>query len=323
MTKIRCPKCGHKLHGEDKFCPECGAKVPPRARRRHTFPWGCAFVTLLLMGALCVAGYYVYDFKAMKDREMTAYAALSGCEDVERYNDFIARFPESHHIAEVRSRMEALKEEQGAFASLLASRDAHSLRRYLIDNPTTARRAQIEAVLDTVEYHDATAAASIEALDEYIATHPQSPFLDIARSRLKELRRTTVTPEERMRLRRVVDRFASAMNNGDDGALAYLMASRFESFNGRDTTLTNFNHDIMVYVNERLFHEDETLSLCALDDMAIRKLPMTDSDDYLFEVSVSLAIGRYEDDEWTPTEPTRRLSGRLIGSGQFITLDIR
>lgn len=320
MAKIRCPRCGHKLGDHDKFCPECGAKVPPRVRRRHRFPWGCTLTTLVLLGALCVGGYYVYDFKAAKDREMEAYARLDGSENVEQYNDFIARFPRSSHVEEVRGRMERLREAQSAFALMLRRGDARELRRYLVDNPSTPRRADIEARLDTVEYYDAEREHTPEALDEYAQTHPHSPFLDASRSAARQLRRTTVSPEERSRLGRVAERFIHAMNNGDDGTLSYLMASRFESFNGRDTTLTSFNHDIMVYVNERFFHEDESLLLRLAGEPSIRKVPV--GDDCEFDLAFSFTVGRFEDDAWMQVGPTHRLTGRVIRGGQFVRMDI-
>lgn len=355
MAQKYCNKCGYKLVQESKFCPECGSRLTndnlaetprsmgsdndndtedvetrgrERGRRRvkkqkSKFHWGCFLFMLILLAGLAVGGYYAYNFKLAKDQEKAAYMALEGCQNVEQYNDFIARFPDSRYVAVVRRRMEQLKATNTEYQSVLNSGDSRRLRRYLIENPNTRYRKIIESKLDTLEYADAIEKGTIDALQDYVDTHLNSPFLEIAMTKIKELRRTTVTAEERSRLESVAERFITSMNNGDDGGLAYIMAPGFNSFNESDTTAVNFNHDIMVYVNEQLFHEREELSLSMNDDMTANKIPLVNDNSFRYEISFTFTVGEQMEDGWISVGSSYKFSGTLTDQCQFLNISIK
>lgn len=325
MPHIACPQCGHKVEPEHKYCPECGARLPRRRAKKTKshFSWGCFFFSLLLLGLLGVAGYYGWEWKTQKDMEIDAYRALEGETNVERYNDFIARFPDSKRLEKVRRRMEVLEKEQSDFAALLASGDIHALRRFLIDNPPAEEREAVERTLDTLEYHAAIDAGTLEALQEYIATHVSSPFLSAARSHEKQLQRTTVSPTELSRLRRLAERFAGAMNNGDDTGLSYLLAPSFTHFNGRDTTTTSFVHDIMVYVNERIFHEHEDLLLSVEGDPTAKKRPHGSEGDFVYDFKFTLRLLRSEESGVVDLDMPVHATATATSGGQLVGLTLK
>ncbi len=284
--------------------------------------WGCIFFLLILLAAGGVGGFYAYEFMQQKDLERAEYLKLNGCTNPEVYNNFIARFPNSKYVNKVREQLKRVKGEDDDFRQVLRSDNIHQIRRYLIAHPDTRFRRECEVKLDTLEYKEAIESNSLEGLRDYISTHPSSPFLDAARSKVKELERNTVSDQEKSRIRNVADRFVYAMNNGDDTGLGYILDVNFAEFNGRDTTATSFGRDIMVYVNEQIFMQDEAYLIALDGPVSATKVPVDEINTYRYDVSFRLRLCRQEEDQLLFTGQTHTLRGTLTNQYQFTRLSL-
>ena len=230
----RCPICGEICLMDAEACPQCGTQfvverkastatpvspaisgspetpgvpespqtpegsaipaAPPKTENKTH--WGCLIVVLLLLAA-AGAGYWYYLQQQRQQQEAANYAALERCTSPKSYEDFLERYPESLHAADVRRRMDALLAEQHDWECLTqimvndTSRKArlNSIHTFTLRYPTSQHLKQAAVWQDSLEWKDAQDLATKEALQAYLNRPTRGDYYEHAEAWLREIMR--------------------------------------------------------------------------------------------------------------------------------------
>ena len=136
-------------------------------------------VLVVLLG-LIIGGLYYYDYRAEQRRELRAYEMLKGCSNPDFYEDFIIRFPKSEYIAEVKERLKEVSAQQIEWQNLVSSGTRNDLQRFASQHPTSPYAKVALTRIDSLDWAEAKAARSLEAVTYYMATHPDGYYIDQA-----------------------------------------------------------------------------------------------------------------------------------------------
>lgn len=218
MAMIKCPKCGRHISSMAKACPECGAPissetvtqeeeqtpveptpaeptpvtpsaVTPKKKQNKKSCGGMWFLVLALLLALLIGGLYLYDYIQQRQRERHAYELLQDCSNPDRYEDFIARFPKSEYIDDVRQRQEVVAQQQEEWMHLIANGSHKELQEFVKKHPTSPYVKVAQTRIDSLDWAEASKARTFEAIANYMSTHPNGYFIDDAETLRQTLER--------------------------------------------------------------------------------------------------------------------------------------
>lgn len=265
----------------------------PRAPRRKWYQF-----TLRRFVVLCfVLPFIIFfvviaigDCSRSRQLEERAYERLANCNDLQWYEDFMIRFPQSEHMPDVRKRYEALKVELAAFYSEAAQGDQDALREFLAKHPNSPYRKNCEMRLDSLDWQDAVAANTLEAFQTYISQHPQGIFLSDANDARNRQARMVVTAEESSLIRSTLDGFLSAMTTRDAERIDEISRGRFSFCGMADAEGAN----VVEYYNQNMHKEDVLGIHFQVGGLAISKKGEGSSDrmNYYVNASATATINR-------------------------------
>ncbi len=137
-----------------------------------------AWAGLLMLVLVIIAVSRTIDARADSKREARSYEMLSTCEDPLMFEDFIARFPGSRHVKEVRRRYFELLAEQPRLETLVMNATRDELRSFISNNPGRVALVQLaHERIDTMDWHTAVEGGSVGSMERYIREHPEGAFV--------------------------------------------------------------------------------------------------------------------------------------------------
>ena len=149
------------------------------------------------MIAILVGGFFYLDVREDNKREARAYELLTDCQDPLVFEDFIAKFPDSEHIDEVRQRYQELAARQAEWESKVVNGTREELERFIKDNPTSNIVRVARARLDSMDWDLASRGNTIVSYERYIQDHPEGLFIDQAEVQRQKLERALAAAAER------------------------------------------------------------------------------------------------------------------------------
>ncbi len=118
------------------------------------------------------------DARADSRREARTYEMLSTCEDPLMFEDFIARYPDSRHVKEVRRRYFELLAEQPRLETIVMNATRDELRTFISNNPGRVSLVQLaHERIDTMDWRTAVEGGSVGSMERYIREHPEGAFV--------------------------------------------------------------------------------------------------------------------------------------------------
>lgn len=241
----RCPVCGTYTLMEAGQCPQCGTKfivqtkdaavsqpdedtllsndaepqptepqqseasTPPAEKPVGTQGGGAHptwWLLMLCIVAVCVGGFLYWEKSNQEASEEQAFALLANCTDPLNYEDFIARFPKSDHIGEVRAKLAELERIDKEWEKVLHSQDARELEAFLNANPNSPNKKVALHKIDSLDWRDADKRGTSVAYDAYIMKHDDGEYItqayssrDAARRREEQARRDSIAAAEAAR----------------------------------------------------------------------------------------------------------------------------
>lgn len=235
--------------------------------------------------------YLLYkDVQKARDLEDRAYARLENCTNLLFYEDFLVRFPESDHAAEVKSRYETMKKEHEMFFREAANGTREQLMAFIAQHPTSPYRRACEMRVDSLDWTDALESNSLDGYQKYLALHPAGLFLSDAQNARNQLQRLVVTPEETSILRGALDNFLSAMTSGDADRINQMTGQSFTFCGQSEATGEN----VVDYYRQHLHGEDVLGVHFSLGGVSINKRSVQGSDamSYSLYSTASATINR-------------------------------
>ena len=225
----RCPKCNTYVMADASECPNCGAhfvveeKPTPKpaaeqlqdestypadavneeadvveeAPQKKDTPWYLLLLAILIIGI----GAYLYwdNYQDKLASEEKAFELLKDCNDPLSFEDFIARFPNSKHIDEVKERLSGLQKEDAVWAELCRTLDVDALHNFVDTHPTSPYMKVALHKIDSLDWRRADQIGTKDAYDEYILQHEDGIYIseaynarDNARRREEQARRDSL-----------------------------------------------------------------------------------------------------------------------------------
>lgn len=217
---IKCPECRHHISSMAKTCPECGCPIdpewaqaeterelkkleevpftvevggeeiepdeavqPPSSRRKGR---GWYLLICIVLLGLLFGGIYYYEYRADRQREQHAYEMLQDCSNPDFYEDFIIRYPKSQYIEDVRARYAQVAAQQQEWQRLIENGTRDDLHRFVREHPTSPYVKVAQSRIDSLDWAEAKNRHTLEAVAQYVASHPDGYYIDHA----EQLRQT-------------------------------------------------------------------------------------------------------------------------------------
>ena len=153
--------------------------VDPRARqpKRGGAPW---YLLILAILFICIGGFFYWENENQEASEERAYELLRDCNNPLNFEDFIARYPTSRHIDEVRMRLDELRQEDAQWHAIAAQNDAGQLKDFIAKHPTSPYKKVALHKIDSLDWREAERTGTSAAYSAYIQLHDNGEYLDQA-----------------------------------------------------------------------------------------------------------------------------------------------
>ena len=146
------------------------------ATKSHT-PW---YLLVLLILAIGIGGFFYWENQNQQAAEEAAFALLQDCKNPLNYEDFIAKYPDSKHIDEVRQRLKALQIAVDEWNAAIKSGNVEKLRDFIKKYPDSPFKKQAIRGIDSLDWLYATSTGTSAAYQQYIERHDNGEHIDEA-----------------------------------------------------------------------------------------------------------------------------------------------
>ena len=252
--------------------PSSGAPTPgfpggqPPVRKKRD-PWIYVIIALcILIPAAVAGGFYFYLNQQVSEQE--AYELLNNNETIEDYENYLNRYPSSHHADEVRERLQKLRTMYGDWQRIANSSYASDFERFRENYPQSLLVKQCELKIDSRDWETAKKLNTPEALADYMEKHPDGRYAQDASQVQNTLEKSIVTPEERSQISSAFHGFFQAFGENDNASLfTYITPTMTQFLSKKNATKA----DVGDIINRTYSSDIENCSFVVNDDYQIKK----------------------------------------------------
>ena len=252
--------------------PSSGAPTPgfpggqPPVRKKRN-PWIYVIIALcILIPAAVAGGFYFYVNQQVSEQE--AYDLLNNNETIEDYENYLNRYPSSHHADEVRERLQKLRTMYGDWQRIANSSYASDFERFRQNYPQSLLVKQCELKIDSLDWETAKKLNTPEALADYMEKHPDGRYAQDASQVQNTLEKSIVTPEERSQISSAFHGFFQAFGENDNASLfTYITPTMTQFLSKKNATKA----DVGDIINRTYSSDIENCSFVVNDDYQIKK----------------------------------------------------
>lgn len=319
----QCPSCGGYCLLSQEVCPHCNQAIetspapsaseqsekskdeskpaggnakkapgsaPPKKGKSIIGKLVKGILFFLLLCILCVGGYKYYMHEKQL-KELADYKRLYGVTNPEFYQQFLTDHPQSIYCAEIEERMHALQTEEQEWQQLQKNVTRSNLSLFMQKHPNSLRQRACEDMLDSIDWNDAIAIGSEEAVTDYLAKHPSGRFVSDAAEKKNALLLSKVTPEERAMIRGTLEAFFSnAIAKQDIEAAQAAIPDTMVNFCGKQNADAEA---IIEYAKEKMANDVIGLHYLIGNKMDVRKETLPNGNTgFAVEVSLQETISR-------------------------------
>lgn len=238
---------------------------PPVPKKRN--PWIYVIIALcILIPAAVAGGFYFYVNQQVSEQE--AYDLLNNNETIEDYENYLNRYPSSHHADEVRERLQKLRTMYGDWQRIANSSYASDFERFRQNYPQSLLVKQCELKIDSLDWETAKKLNTPEALADYMEKHPDGRYAQDASQVQNTLEKSIVTPEERSQISSAFHGFFQAFGENDNASLfTYITPTMTQFLSKKNATKA----DVGDIINRTYSSDIENCSFVVNDDYQIKK----------------------------------------------------
>lgn len=272
---IKCPECGHDVSDKAPRCPSCGIEIAGKVnaggqmvdgnpngkghgkqngRNRHKYVIASLVVVIL---ALCAGGYYLRESVRDNERENMEYEFAMTSNDTTVLSHYLETYQNApdEHINMIRQRMEELLKTDKEWTDAVVRGTKEALQKYMAAHPNSSHMDEAARKLDSIDWKTAQEANTVTAYQTYMRERPDGEYFDQASEALRALNTKTVQPEEEIVIGQLFKSFYQSLNNKDEAALTATVSSLLTSFLGKkDATRA----DVLTFMN-KIYKSDVTL----------------------------------------------------------------
>ncbi len=238
---------------------------PPVPKKRN--PWIYVIIALCILIPAAVAGGF-YFYVNQQESEQEAYELLNNNETIEDYENYLNRYPNSHHADEVRERLNKLRTMYGDWQRIANSSYASDFERFRQNYPQSLLVKQCELKIDSLDWETAKKLNTPEALADYMEKHPDGRYAQDASQVQNTLEKSIVTPEERSQISSAFHGFFQAFGENDNASLfTYITPTMTQFLSKKNATKA----DVGDIINRTYSSDIENCSFVVNDDYQIKK----------------------------------------------------
>jgi hypothetical protein len=178
---------------EESQEPYCTVPAGPSVPPKKGMPW---YLLLFIIVIVALGAYLYWDnFQQRRYSEEKAFELLRECNDPLNFEDFIARYPNSSHLDEVRAKLNELRQEDVVWSAVAKSNNVAELNGFIQSHPHSPFVKIAYHKIDSLDWREAEKAGTTAAYDKYIAAHEAGEYITEA----FEARNAAKEREERAR----------------------------------------------------------------------------------------------------------------------------
>lgn len=141
---------------------------PPATPKKKSSPW---WLLILIIILVAVGGFFYFGHQLHEATEEKDYESLHGCTEIENYQDFINRYPDSRHIESVKTRLKELQRIEDEWHTACSAQDSHKLMEFIEKNPTSVHKSMALFKIDSLDWIEADRKGTAAAYSYYIEIH--------------------------------------------------------------------------------------------------------------------------------------------------------
>lgn len=269
--------------------------------------------------AVCAACFYFYN-NAKSTKEQDAYEFAMKSDDplvLQTYLDNYKDAPEEH-IDSVTTHLEKLKIIDNDWNNAVVSNSKQALTDYLNKYPNSDHRAEAQHKIDSLDWADASNQNTLDALMAYLNEHANGEYVDDANDAIKQLKASTVQPEEKTLVTSVLRHFFLAINTRSETGIETTVAPLMTSFLGKpDATKA----DVVTFLN-KIYKDDITnMNWSIGDDLKIDKKEIGD-EEYEYTVNFSATQDIERNDPEKEKHANYKITAKINPDGQITSMSM-
>lgn len=236
-----------------------------------------------ILTVTAVTFFLIKDCERSANLEQRAFDRLTGCTNLNFYEDYIVRFPDGKHIDEVKKLYAQVKTQSAQFYQQTSNGTKEELLLFIKNNPSSPYCKVCELRIDSLDWQDASAANTVSAYGQYLADHPQGIFVEVANETKNRLAKLEVTEEERSKLHGMLDSFLSALASNDAGRIDQLLGGPITF-----CSQTGMSGEGIVTLNQQHFNSPDILGVhfALQGGLSIKKRPSASSaGEYVYTIN--------------------------------------
>ena len=255
----------------------------------------------------------------MQQKEQADYERLADVTNPEFFQQFLIDYPESQHCDEIRELMQVLQEEAKEWDKLLKGISRKNVTSFMQKYPQSLRQRICEDLLDSIDWHDAQAIDSEEAVTDYLSKHPSGRHVTEAAEKKNALLLAKVTQEERAMIRGTLEAFFSkAIAKQDIEAAKAAIPDTTINFCGNQKADAEA---IVQYAREKKAKDVIGLHYLIGEKLEVHKATLPDGNTgFSVEVGLQETISRSDTNK--PTSNSYRVTALLNQEQKIVRLNI-
>lgn len=213
-----------------------GSQPMPQQPKKNSTSAG---LIVFLVTVLIVAGggfglYWYLNQDTEADTELAAYEMLDGSETLEDYEAFMAKFPDSPHMRDVKQRFETLKTMYSAWNTACISCKQRDFEIFAKNYPNSMLVKVCEQKIDSLDWEDAKAKGDPESIEAYLRKHPNGRYSTEASESHSKIMDATATTEEKLLIEEALRGFYNAYGDNDAATVFVYITPTMKRFLNRE-----------------------------------------------------------------------------------------
>lgn len=363
MAIIKCPECGHEISDKAPFCPSCGVAIAGKtttcpvcgqtyfseigacphchhtaqqhtqqetstdtpitpneqnkahAKRNNKTILLVSVVVVALIGAIC----WWMAKSSENDKENAAYEYAMTSDNPQVLQDYLTNYtdaPEEHRDS-IEAHLAILQRADLEWTNAATSGSKSALQQYIDTHPDSPFKAIALHKIDSIDWAMACETNTVEAMENYIDQHEDGDYVEEASNKLKALNTMTVQPEEKVMLNSLFSSFFHSLNNKDEDALTSTVNPLMTSFLGKTDATRN---DVVTFMH-KLYKSDVTaMTWQTAGNYSISKKEIGDEQ---YEYSVTFnATQEVQHSDGNTSEAKYRINAKVNPDGRITEMNM-
>jgi len=296
----QCPHC-HKPYVETGMTRQTPPPVPANGEIKYNSPtppetpqdkpkkkrgYTALIISALIAAIICGVCFYYYQ-QGKREKEYEQFMSAKDSNDPEVLQNYLDMFKDApqEHIDEINSRIESIRQSDKDWANALISNSKSALKGYLDAHPNSGHELEANHKIDSIDWAAAVAANSIESYQKYLDEHAEGEHADDADDKLQTIQNAQLSQDDVEEVKGVFNQYFNSLSNRDETGLISTVAGLLDSFLGKSNATKS---DVISFIRKIYKPGIVGMSWKLNDDFHIDKLPVANSNGYMFTVRFSV-----------------------------------